>query len=456
MSRPMISVAGIRGIVGDSLLPEEFLRYVLAFATLVDGGPVVVGSDSRLSREMMRHLAFAGLTSAGCTVHDIGLAPTPTVGMMVRQYECVGGIAITASHNPAQWNAYKFFDAHGSFLDEAANARLLEIAATGEFRRCGFKELGKVIARHDAIDRHVTAVLEHVDVDRIRARKFRVVVDCVNGVGSRIVPLLLERLGCEANVLYTNVDAEFPHNPEPLPENLAMLSKSIEKLKPDVGFAVDPDADRLAIADETGRPIGEERTLTLAAAAALERAESEGKPLGPLVANLSTTRAMDDVAARFGVRLFRTPIGEAHVVARIRSEHALIGGEGNGGVIYPPVHHGRDAATGIALILDALARAGDNVKVSELNSRVPDYIMIKTKFDVKGPLVDTLADAMRTEFADASELVTEDGVKAVYPDCWVHARPSGTEPVVRIFAEAPDQPKASALVKRARKAVIGD
>lgn len=455
MSKPMISVAGIRGIVGDSLRPEEFLRYVMAFATLIEGGAVVVGGDSRLSREMMRHLAFAGLTSCGCDVHDIGLAPTPTVGMMVRQFEAAGGIAITASHNPAQWNAYKFFDAQGSFLDKEANTQLLAIAQSGEFRRVGFKELGKVTVREDAIERHVEAVLGHVDVERIRARKFKVVIDCVNGVGSRIVPPLLARLGCEANLLYDDVNKEFPHNPEPLPENLTMLGKTVQIMKADLGFAVDPDADRLAIVDETGRPIGEERTLTLAAAAALERAQAEGKKLGPLVANLSTTRALDDVAARFGVPLHRTPIGEAHVVGRIRKEQALIGGEGNGGVIFPPVHPGRDAATGIALTLDALARAGKDVSMSQLNARVPDYIMIKTKFDVAGLDLTALAEGMRREFADASELVTEDGVKAVYPDSWVHARPSGTEPVVRIFAEAPDNTKADALVQRARVAVLG-
>lgn len=453
MSKPMISVAGIRGIVGDSLLPEEFLGYVLAFGTLIEGGPVVVGGDSRLSREMMRHLAFAGLASTGSQVYDIGLAPTPTVGMMVRKFEASGGVAITASHNPAQWNAYKFFDAQGSFLDKEANARLLEITASRAFRRVGFKELGRVIPREDAIDIHIETLLEHVDVERIRSRRFKVVVDCVNGVGSRIVPPLLKRLGCEPNILYDNVNLEFPHNPEPLPENLAMLSKFVLRAEADVGFAVDPDADRLAIVDETGRPIGEERTLTLAAAAALERAQSEGKPLGPLVANLSTTRALDDVAARFAVPMYRTPIGEAHVVGRIRKENALIGGEGNGGVIFPPVHPGRDAATGIALILDALARAGDRIKMSELNSRVPDYVMIKTKFDVAGLDVSKLANAMRSEFADAAELITEDGVKAVFPDSWVHARPSGTEPVVRIFAEAPDESRGKALIERARKAV---
>lgn len=453
MAAPMISVAGIRGIVGESLLPEEFLRYILAFATLMEGGPVVVGGDSRVSREMMRHLAFAGLSSAGCTVHDIGLAPTPTVGLMTRELEARGGIAITASHNPAQWNAYKFFDAEGSFLDKAANARLLEIAASGNFLRAPYNCLGKVLPRQDAIARHVQRVVAAVNVPAIAARKFKVVVDCVNGVGGLIAEPLLKELGCEAVLFDYDVNAEFPRNPEPLPENLGKLGDFVRQHKADVGFAIDPDADRLAIVDETGRPMGEERTLVLAAAAALQTAKTAGDALTPLVANLSTTRALDDVAERFGVPLYRTAIGEAHVVGRIRKEQAIIGGEGNGGVIFPQVHPGRDSATGIALILQALA--GHQGTISNLNATVPDYTMIKTKFEVEGIDLSGLAEAMRKEFADAAELVTEDGVKAVYGDSWVHARPSGTEPVVRIFAEAPDAPKAQGLVDRARRAVVG-
>lgn len=455
MGKPMISVAGIRGVVGDSLLPEEFLRYVLAFATLVEGGPVVVGGDSRISRDMMRHLAFAGLMSAGCEIHDIGLAPTPTVGLMIRQLGARGGIAITASHNPAQWNAYKFFDEEGSFLSKEKNARMLEIASSGDFRRADYDQLGKVITRDDAIQRHRDKILTAVDIEGIRSRKFSVVVDCVNGVGGEIASRLLERLGCKAHLFDTDVHSPFPRNPEPLPENLGKLGEQVRQHGADIGFAIDPDADRLALVDETGRPIGEERTLTLAADAALARATAEGKPMGPLVANLSTTRALDDVARKHGVPLHRTPIGEAHVVGRIRSENALIGGEGNGGVIFPPVHPGRDAATGIALILDAMAKAGPGAKLSTLNSQIPDYMMVKTKFDVEGLDISALTGAMRSEFSDATELVTEDGVKAVYPDSWVHARPSGTEPVVRIFAEAPDESTAQKLVLRARKAVTG-
>ncbi|RMH25330.1 MAG: phosphoglucosamine mutase [Candidatus Hydrogenedentota bacterium] len=443
--QPMISVAGIRGVVGESLVPETFLRYVLAFGTLIEGGSVVVGSDTRLSRHMMRHLAFAALESCGCKVYHIGLVPTPTVGLMVRELGASGGIAITASHNPAEWNAYKFFDEQGSFLSKEQNLRLLEIAQSGDFRRVNYRKLGRIEQIETAIERHVTRVVSQVNRDAIAARRFKVVADCVNGVGAVILPVLFEALGCEYELMYTNVDAEFPRNPEPLPENLTELGERVRARGADIGFAVDPDADRLAIVDEQGRPLGEERTVTLASAAVLERKK------GPLVVNLSTTRAMDDVAAAAGVPLYRTPIGEAYVVGKIREVGALIGGEGNGGVIYPAVHCGRDAATGIGLILEALATKG--LRISELNAQIPDYKMVKTKFSRGERNVAEILERMRREFADA-QLVSEDGVKAVYRDSWVHLRPSGTEPVVRVFAEAPTLSAAQALVERVWQRVI--
>ncbi len=442
----MISVAGIRGIVGESLTPESFIRYVLAFGTLIEGGPVVVGGDTRLTREMMRHLAFAALESCGCKVYDIGLVPTPTVGLMVRELGASGGIAITASHNPAEWNAYKFFDEQGSFLTKEQNLRLLEIANSGNFRRATYRTIGKVVKVTTALERHIERVLGHVDHEAIRHRQFRMVADCVNGVGSLMLPRLFEKLGCSATLLFVDIDREFAHNPEPLPENLTELCEQVRRTGADLGIAVDPDADRLALVDETGRPIGEERTIVLAAASVLEQRK------GPVVVNLSTTRAIDDVTKAAGVPLYRTPIGEANVVAKIRAVNAVIGGEGNGGVIYPPVHCGRDAATGIALILDTLARKG--LTLSQLNSQVPDYKIVKTKFARGERNVAEILARMREEFRDALELVSEDGLKAVYADSWVHLRPSGTEPVVRVFAEAPTEGAAQALVDRVWQRVI--
>jgi len=445
-NQPMISVAGIRGIVGDSLTPESFIRYVLAFGTLVEGGPVVLGGDTRLSRDMMRHLAFAALESCGCQIYDIGLVPTPTVGLMVHELGTAGGIAITASHNPAEWNAYKFFDEQGSFLSKEQNLRLLEIAGSGKFRRASFRTLGKVTKVTTALERHIERVLAHVDVAAIAARHFRIVADCINGVGSLMLPLLLDRLGCKYELLFNQIDREFAHNPEPLPENLTELCKQVRRTGADLGIAVDPDADRLAFVDETGRPIGEERTVTLAAASVLEHSK------GPVVVNLSTTRAVEDVARAAGVPVFRTPIGEAHVVAKIRAVNAAIGGEGNGGVIYPPVHCGRDAATGIALILQTLARKG--LTLSQFNSRIPDYKIVKTKFARGERNVAEIFARMREEFRDALELISEDGLKAVYANSWVHVRPSGTEPVVRVFAEAPTEAAAQELIERVWQRVI--
>lgn len=449
MSKPMISVAGIRAIVGDSLRVEEFFRYALAFATLVKGGKVVVGSDTRSSRHMLRHLAFAALESAGCEVIDLGLVPTPTVGLMITELGAAGGIAITASHNPAEWNAYKFFGSHGSFLGEAEKNELLRIAENGDFLRKDYMGIGSVKPLDTAIDVHVKRVLAAVDVEAIRAQKFKVAVDCVNGVGGRIAGPLLEALGCEASYLYTDMNAPFPRNPEPLPENLVELGERVRATGADVGFAIDPDADRLAVVDEQGRALGEERTLVLASWNALRKNRAAGKADGLMVANLSSTRALDDVAKEFGAKMVRTPIGEAWVVKGITDNQAIIGGEGNGGVIYPNVHPGRDSATGMALILEALAVAGR--PLSLLNRKIPDYVMVKTKFPATETAVRNLKELVGGEFADAGEVVTEDGVKAVYADRWVHVRPSGTEPVVRIFAEGPDEAAAQELVKRAQK-----
>lgn len=447
MSNPMISVAGIRGIVGDSLRIEEFFDYVLAFATLNQGGPVVLGRDSRVSGPMLNHLAIAALQSAGCDIIDIGLVPTPTVGIMVRHLGASGGIAITASHNPAEWNAYKFFGSHGSFLDDATKDRLLEIAAQGSFARKSYLQLGHHRHSNEAIGIHLKKVLDAVDTSAIVKKKFKVVVDCVNGVGQAIAEPLLQALGCHATFLHGEPTGRFPRNPEPLPENLDELGAMVKQTGAHVGFAIDPDADRLAIVDENGTPIGEERTLVLAARTVLQQGSAEPQNV---VVNLSSTRALDDVSREFGCTITRTPIGEAWVVKEITDRQAVIGGEGNGGVIYPAVHPGRDAATGIGLILQGLARSGKTL--SEWNGETPNYQMVKTKFPATPEAVESLRDLIAGEFNDAAELVTIDGVKAVYSDKWVHVRPSGTEPVVRIFAEGPTQAAAQELVDRAQRA----
>lgn len=442
-SQPMISVAGIRGIVGESLIPEDFLRYVLAYATMVRGKKVVVGTDSRLSREMLRQLVFAGLISCGYTVIDLGICPTPTVGMMVRDLRSDGGIAITASHNPAEWNALKFFNAGGEFLYGRQHRRLLRYYAQQRFTRAKLHDLGKVTAYGNAVGRHVQKVLSAVAVKRIRGRHFRVVVDCCNSAGSVIAPLLLRKLGCRVKAINTDTDALFPHNPEPLAQNLGQLSRATVRWRADVGFAMDPDADRLAIVDAKGRPLGDERTLAIVVAHFLSKIRS------PVVVNLSTTRAIDDLARRYNVRVFRTPIGEAHVVQKLRAVHGKIGGEGNGGVIVPAIHAGRDATTGIAFILQAMAET--NHTIARINAGIPDYTLIKRN--------------LRLDHIDSEELFAEveralpsprkrsrlDGLKLEFADSWLHLRPSGTEPVLRLFIEAQTRTRAQELYRQVRK-----
>lgn len=444
MSSPMVSVAGIRGIVGDSLRPEEFLKYVLAFATLMKGGKIVLGGDTRVSRDMMRHLAFAGLLSSGCQVIDLGLVPTPTVGLMVRKLKAAGGIAITASHNPVQWNAFKFFGSHGSFLNSEDNAVMQQIISTESYIRKPYDQLGKVISEASAIETHLSQIYPCIDVEAIRQKQFKVVVDCVNGVGGLIAKPLLETLNCKVEFLYTDVDALFPRDPEPLPENLTELGAKVKSMGADIGFAIDPDADRLAIVNEAGKPIGEERTLALCTAHVLQKTQDDSEKV--VVANLSTSQSLDRVVEKFGGILKRTPIGEAHVVGEITRSNAVIGGEGNGGIIFPQVHPGRDSATGIALILDYLAASGKTI--SELNSEIPVYEMVKIKLPVRAERSEIIK-ILEAEYTDC-ERNLNDGFKAIYPDCWVHVRPSGTEPVVRIFAEAETEAEALSLVERAK------
>ena len=445
MAKLMISVAGIRGVVGDSLVPEEFLKLTAAYATTRKERTIVVGGDTRPTRHLLRHLVFGAAMATGCRVIDLGVCPTPTIGFMVKRLGAGGGIAITASHNPLEWNALKFFSDEGVFLKQPEMNKVLECYESGSFDYRPYSEIGAVETHDDPCGAHMEKVLDAVDVEAIKARNYTVAIDLCNGAGTAMLPELLETLGCRVVSVFDDTDAAFERVAEPLPENLDALASQVVASNADIGFAVDPDADRLAIVDETGRPIGEERTLTLAARHVLSRM---AKPT-PLVANLSTTRAIDDVAAEFGTTVERTRIGEAHVVDRILSVGAAIGGEGNGGVIYPAVHPGRDAATGIALILEAMALGG--VPISEINGAVPDYVMVKNKVGVEGRDIDAVFGALRDAFSDA-EFDTTDGLKILWDDAWVHVRPSGTEPIVRVYVEAPDRDRAEALAARAMEA----
>jgi phosphomannomutase len=455
----MISVSGMRGHVGTDLTPELVARYAAALGAWSRSGQsvrppagsihpsVVLGRDARTSGPMFAHAATAGLMSVGVDVIDLGIVPTPTVQLAVEHHRAGAGLILTASHNPIEWNALKFVGPDGIFLDAEAGRKVRELAETGP-PRAGWAEVGTVREDPDAITRHLDAILALpvIDVDAIRRRRFRVALDCVRGAGATAMLPLLERLGCEVRGINLETDGRFPRAPEPIPENLGELSRLVKDAGADVGLAVDPDVDRLALVDETGRAIGEDYTLAFAVQAVLDgRLSAATTPT--VVANLSTSLVVEDAARSRGARFIRAPVGEANVARAIRDEGALIGGEGNGGVMLPALHIGRDAPLGLALILHLLATTG--VTLSQLVAAAPRYTIVKAK-GPRGPDLRQLYKRLRQRFPDASA-DEQDGLRLAWPDSWLHVRPSGTEPIVRLIAEAPTPAAAEALVVTGRE-----
>jgi len=450
----MVSVSGVRGLVGTDLTPEVVARWAAAFGTWArDGkrpsgrravGPsVVVGRDARTSGPMFVAAATAGLQSVGCHVIDVGLVATPTVQLAVEHHRAAGGIVLTASHNPIEWNALKFVGPDGIFLDSQSGTRVRELAAGNSLPRANYNAIGGVEADSDAISRHLAAVLalRAVDVRAIKRRRFRVALDTVRGAGGAVMPELLKRLGCRVTAINLETDGLFPRPPEPVPENLKALGRLVRRHKADVGIAVDPDVDRLAIVDERGRPIGEDYTLAFAIRAV--------RPSGrrTVVCNLSTSLVVEDAAKAFGAEVIRAPVGEAHVARKIIELKAAIGGEGNGGVMYPALHVGRDAPVAGALLLGLLAR--ERVTVSELVALHPRYTIVKAKVP-RGPRLEPVYDGLRRRFPEAA-VDTQDGLRLAWPDRWLHVRPSGTEPIIRLIAEAPSRADAELLIDEGRR-----
>jgi phosphomannomutase len=451
----MISVSGMRGIVGKDLTPELVARHAAALGAWAksNGKPLVVlGRDARTSGAMFTRAATAGLMSVGVDVIDVGIAPTPTVQLAVEHHHAGAGLILTASHNPIEWNALKFVGPDGIFLDGAAGETVRALATKGPDRP-GWEGVGNVREDHEAIARHLAQVLAlpMIDVAAIRAKKFVVALDCVRGAGGGTIPQLLEQLGCTVHAINLETDGRFPRAPEPLPENLGDLCALVKESKAVVGFAVDPDVDRLALVDETGTPIGEDYTLALAVRAMLEKGmgpKSWTAPASPtVVANLSTSLVVEDAARMSGARFVRAPVGEANVAQVIKSERAAIGGEGNGGVILPMLHIGRDAPVGVALILQLLAQSGHTL--SGVVGTQPRYRIVKAKSPRGNDLAPVYA-RLKERFAEATP-DTRDGLRLAWPDRWVHVRPSGTEPIVRFIAEAPSQAEAEALVDACRE-----
>jgi len=443
----MVSVSGIRGRVGEALTPEVVATYAAAFGAWAikktPGKAVVLGRDSRVSGPLFHRVALSALQSVGANVIDIGLTTTPTCQMAVEHHHAAGGLMLSASHNPIEWNALKLIGPSGLFLEAAEGAEMRALLETG-IPRATWDKLGTVKEDPKAADRHLARILKipYVKVAAIRRRKFRVALDCTRGAGAVIVPELLKRLGCKVTAIHMEPDGRFPHPPEPVPENLKDLERLVKRTKADIGIAVDPDVDRLALVSNEGKAIGEDYTLALASMLVLKHRK------GPVVTNLSTSRVVEDAVVRSGSTLVRAPVGEINVAVRMREVKAVVGGEGNGGVILPEMHLGRDAPVGIALVLQLLATTGKSL--SALASELPKYSIVKDKLDRPNASLDSVYGALEKAFGDAA-VDRQDGLRLSWPDRWLHVRPSGTEPIVRVIAEAPTQSGAQALVEKARE-----
>ena len=439
----IFSVSGARGIVGRGLDPLNLTEMSAHFGAWSGLGRIAVGRDSRVSGEMAMAAVTAGLMGVGCDVVDLGIVSTPTVEVAVRELGAAGGIQISASHNPAEWNALKLLSARGIFLTAAESADLKARIDAGRPDFNAWDALGGRSFRDDFSSIHVDRILESplIDVDRIRARGLKVVIDCVNGAGGEIARILTERLGVEVTWVNEEPTGLFPRPPEPVPENLGELAAAVREAGADIGFALDPDADRVAVVDETGRPIGEEVTLAVVVDSVLPRVG------GDVVVNVSTSMVIEDVAARHGGRVHRTAVGEVNVTEKMLAIGASIGGEGNGGVIVPAVNPGRDGLLGIALICHALTE--DGVQTSALAERIPTTVIRKEKIEIGGVNVEEGLRRLETGFSDA-RVDRTDGLKLLLDDGWVHVRKSNTEPILRILAEARTPERVDELVAKAR------
>ncbi len=443
----MVSVSGIRGRIGPGLTPEVVARYAAAFGVWATGAAgsrrVVVGRDTRVSGPMLHRAVLAALESVGCEVVDVGIAATPTIQLAVEDTHAAGGLAITASHNPVEWNALKFIGASGRFLDASEGAEMRAVA-DDTIPRARWDGLGVVRSDDGATGRHIERILTipFLDVSRIRARRFHVALDCVRGAGGVIIPPLLERLGCRVSAINLELDGRFPRPPEPVAANLGGLEQLVRESGAEVGLAIDPDADRLAIVSDMGHAIGEDYTLALAARLVLRY-----RP-GPVVANLSTSLIVDEVAAEAGTTVVRAPVGEANVAARMQKDAAAVGGEGNGGVILSEVHLGRDAPVAVALLLQMMVE--DDEPISSVIGRYGEYRIVKDKLDRPNAPLEAVYDTLRERF-DGAKADTQDGLRLSWGDRWLHVRPSGTEPIVRVIAEAPTEADARTLIVQARE-----
>ncbi|MDB5048003.1 MAG: Phosphoglucosamine mutase [Fibrobacteres bacterium] len=436
----MRSVSGIRGIVGPAFSPSLIVNYVNAFIQLTGAKKVVIGRDTRSTGPMIENLVASACSASGAEAIMLGVASTPTVEMEVLECKAGGGIIITASHNPIEWNALKFLTHEGIFLDEPQVKALFELVDNNRFDWKDWSQVRSVSQREGSDERHIAAVLKlpFIQPDRIRAKKFRIGYDAVNGAGSLIVPKLLRALGCQVEAINVEPNGIFPHGAEPTPENLAQLEELVSRKKCHAGFATDPDADRCAIVNDLGKAMGEEYTLALATMLVLEHKK------GPVAVNLSTSRMVDDIAARHGLSVLRTKVGEINVTVGMKANGSVIGGEGNGGVISPDLHYGRDGILAVAMTLQLMAEKGK--PISAIAAEFPAYHIEKQKYGVAGKHLEVIIGRLLAKFPDA-KVDQQDGIRFEWNRSWVHLRASNTEPVVRVIAEAPEREQAVKLCK---------
>ena len=441
MSTLMVSISGIRGIVGESLTPEVLVKYTSAFADFIKKGTVVIGRDARITGEMVSGLVTSTLQAKGIDVINIGICPTPTVQLTVNKLKAQGGIAISASHNPNEWNALKLLNKTGQFMTPEENKILTKLLPSANNNYKTWNKVGKKNNYTKALEDHINSVLnlKYINKSKIRKRKFKVLVDCVNGAGVYVIPNLLKKFGCKVIEMNCEKTGIFPRLPEPLPKNLRKTMSAVKKHNADLGIVVDPDVDRLVLITEEGKPFSEENTIAQAVKFILS------KQKGNVVVNLSTTRAIDDIAKSFGVKVFRTPVGEANVVKKMKQVKAIIGGEGSGGVIFPTLHYGRDALVGVAITLQSLLEFKG--KMSELKDSLPCYFIVKKKINLGENNPDTIINKLVSKYGE-DKSNTVDGLRLDFTNHWVHFRKSNTEPIIRIIVEAEDKNGAELLAQK--------
>ncbi|MGD8534903.1 MAG: phosphoglucosamine mutase [Candidatus Aminicenantes bacterium] len=442
-----ISVSGVRGVVGESLTPQLASKFAQAYGTYLGRGNVIVGQDSRQSGNMVKKAVLSGLLSVGCKPVEIGICPIPSIQVLTKQSKAIGAIAVTASHNPKEWNGLKFINKEGLFLNYHQVDEFLDIYHQGEFSLVDVDKYKSPEFEENPMEPHREKLMSYFNVDLIGEKKFKVAIDCTNGAGAVLAPSYLEELGCELALLNCVPDGSFAHHPEPLPENIAGLCRIVVEQRADVGFVQDADADRLAVVNEKGEPLGEELTLALASKYILSQ-----NP-GPVVINLSTSRAIDDIAEEFSVPVIRTKIGEINVVEQILSqeERPAIGGEGNGGVILQDIHPCRDSFTAMGLILEYMAKSGKTI--SELQGGIPRYHMIKEKIQGTQEKAYRIIRQLRKKYSNKGEISLLDGFKISFKDYWVHIRPSNTEPIIRLIVEAQSRDTAKKMSRIWKKEI---